>query len=166
MRLAASAGLLALLAASVAARNCPGSIQNDGNSGNDQYCCIGGHVTVSVCPGWPMCTGPTTVNPMAKPSCATKVPWTASNYDQLVSSASSRYLNAQGSITATGGTDDPTVGSGSSAPTGAVASATSGTACAIPPLSSVIIALDSSFPRPWCQNRVCRLIWRYGLIEC
>lgn len=78
---------------------CPGSIQGNGGGVDDNYCCVGGSAQVSNCPGWPICSGaPTTT---AKPvSCATKITLTDSDYFELVSSASSKYLDGNGSIKA------------------------------------------------------------------
>ena len=91
-------------AAIVGTQTCPGSIEGSGTGTQDNYCCVGGNVTVSVCAGWPICTGPTTVDLATRtPTCATTVPLTASNYDAQVSSASSKYLDKDGKITASAG---------------------------------------------------------------
>lgn len=96
--------------------NCPGALfPDDTGDTDDEYCCIGGDVTVSDCPGWPICKGPKTVNVATQtPNCGVKIATTVSNYDDLVSSASSRYLNDAGSITATATGDDMPVETGDS----------------------------------------------------
>ena len=78
---------------------CPGVAEI--TQGSNGYCCVGGQVNNTNCEGWPICQGPATITHSTV--CATEIPFTASNYDDLVTSASSMYLNSDGSITATAG---------------------------------------------------------------
>ncbi|KAH8172090.1 hypothetical protein LIA77_08858 [Sarocladium implicatum] len=72
--------------------NCPGVIEGENTGPNPTgYCCVGGHVTNSICNGWPNCKGPVTVT-KTSPECSTKVPFTIDDYDSVIESASSRYL--------------------------------------------------------------------------
>lgn len=102
LMLGAAVALAGLHLAHAASNNkpCPG-VQHVGDGGNDDYCCIGGSLHFSNCDGWPICKGPTSFDPATETvlSCATTVPLSAANYADLVSSASSKYLNAQGSAT-------------------------------------------------------------------
>ncbi|KAF4450456.1 hypothetical protein F53441_6455 [Fusarium austroafricanum] len=88
-------------------KNCPGVLHNDGN--NTPYCCIGGRLDLSTCPGWPICTGPTRE---PKPlSCFTEIPFSATDYNSLVKSASSKFLqnpDATPTETAASGTESGT----------------------------------------------------------
>ncbi|KAF2099001.1 hypothetical protein NA57DRAFT_56631 [Rhizodiscina lignyota] len=76
---------------------CPGVFHVEAS--DSSACCVGGTlapVVVSSCPGWPQCTGPATTSQEHKPlSCATDIPFTASDYSQQVASASSS-LKASG----------------------------------------------------------------------
>jgi hypothetical protein len=81
--------------------DCPGVLHAGSVNGGSETsgCCVGGTlppVVVSSCPGWPLCTGPATTSQSYGPlSCATNIPYTASNYDELISSAS-KSLEASG----------------------------------------------------------------------
>lgn len=82
----------------VSGRECPGVIKFTGSGSDDGYCCVGGDLTLSNCPGWPICTGPTTIDPRSTTlSCATTVPLSAADYSSLVSSASDSYYRTKGS---------------------------------------------------------------------
>ena len=71
---------------------CPGVIKGDTEGRDpDGYCCVGGHLTISNCEGWPICKGPQTVT-QTSIECSTKVPFSIDNYDSVVDSASSHYL--------------------------------------------------------------------------
>lgn len=78
--------------------------------------CIGGSLTLSTCPGWPICTGSGTVDTSTQTqSCVTKVPVTQSDYSAVISSYSqslSQSLNGQS------GSSGATVTSGSSGSSG------------------------------------------------
>lgn len=77
------------------AANCPGVMRNN-------VCCVGGNLNLETCEGWPICKGPDTIDLATSTlSCATEIPVTVSNYDDLVSSASSKFLDKAGSITST-----------------------------------------------------------------
>lgn len=82
------------LAAQVQDKDCPGVLEED-------YCCVGGHLTLSNCKGWPICKGPRTVT-QTSVSCSTKVFFSADDYDDVVSSASSKYLTDGWDATTTG----------------------------------------------------------------
>ncbi|KYK58801.1 hypothetical protein DCS_05819 [Drechmeria coniospora] len=72
---------------------CPGVyVAND----TDAYCCVSGKLQLSVCAGWPLCTGSTTIDPKTSTlSCATTVPVTASDYKEAISRASASYYNTK-----------------------------------------------------------------------
>ncbi|KAK9444211.1 hypothetical protein VB005_01958 [Metarhizium brunneum] len=80
---------------------CPGVLHATANSqGSNTYCCVGGTLNLSNCPGWPACTGPTSFDPKSTTlSCASTVPLTASDYNARVSSASDSYYNGIASPT-------------------------------------------------------------------
>ncbi|KAF7557371.1 hypothetical protein G7Z17_g681 [Cylindrodendrum hubeiense] len=83
-----------------AAVNCPGVLDND-------TCCVGGQLTLSNCPGWPICTGPTSFDPATTTlTCATQIATSVDDYSEVVASASSKYLDSNGNIIATA-TDEP-----------------------------------------------------------
>ncbi|KPI35491.1 uncharacterized protein AB675_11003 [Cyphellophora attinorum] len=77
---------------------CPGAALgasiNDGVA-NGGACCVAGTIYLSDCPGWPICTGPTTSVP--PPQCSETIPLTASDYSARVSSAVAS-LSSQGII--------------------------------------------------------------------
>ncbi|KAF2101292.1 hypothetical protein NA57DRAFT_72734 [Rhizodiscina lignyota] len=85
--------LLSSVAFAADSNNCPGVMyaQVD-NTATTSGCCVGGHnnpLVISPCPGWPVCTGPTTTSQQSNLlSCATFIPATDDNYSDLVSSAS------------------------------------------------------------------------------
>ncbi|KAJ4249072.1 hypothetical protein NW762_012404 [Fusarium torreyae] len=98
---------------SVAGYWCPGAIEGHGGGTIDNYCCVGGQLTISRCKGWPICHGSATIKPRAAeatPDCSASIPVTASDYDDLVSSASSKYLKSGSGApaTATSTSDDAT----------------------------------------------------------
>lgn len=88
---------------------CPGVLQDVRitDSATDGSCCVGGELTLSNCLGWPICTGPTSFNPGTTTlSCATVIPLSASDYRQLISSASVSFFGSQqvpATVTSTSG---------------------------------------------------------------
>jgi len=69
---------------------CPGVLNI--MTGSIPSCCVGGvlpPLTLSVCAGWPICTGSTTVTPTTPPlSCVTYVAATGSDWNSIASSYS------------------------------------------------------------------------------
>lgn len=92
--------------------SCPGANVQDGTS---SYCCVGGTVIVSTCPGWPICTGEATTTGGVE-GCITKVPFTQSDYSQVVSSAAASISGGSsgGESTSEGGSSAAETGSGGS----------------------------------------------------
>jgi hypothetical protein len=122
------------------------------NSGNGltSYCCVGGTLaplTLSVCAGWPICTGPTTVTQTNTPlSCVTNVPMLVSNWDASASSysASLAQSGADFKTTLTGGGSSPAATAGIPSETGTTAS--SAPASSTSGISSEIRTTASSAP--------------------
>ncbi|KAF4459984.1 hypothetical protein FALBO_13243 [Fusarium albosuccineum] len=110
-----STAVILILAGSVAGSAtgywCPGVLQGHGGGTTDNYCCVpGSQATISKCPGWPLCNrAAIVVGGTATSDCSASVPVTTSNYDELISSASSKYLKSGGDdtpATATSTSDD------------------------------------------------------------
>ena len=73
--------------------SCPGVIYlPSGTASINGLCCVGGVLTpphLSNCPGWPICSGPSTTTQHTSPlSCATLIPVSDNSYSDLVASAS------------------------------------------------------------------------------
>ena len=73
-----------------------------------RYSCVGGELTLSTCPGWPICTGSGTVDTATQTeSCVTRIPVTQSDYSELISSYSESLSGGgSGGATATATGDD------------------------------------------------------------
>jgi hypothetical protein len=75
------------------------------------HSCVGGSLTLSVCAGWPICTGPTTIDTATQTeSCVTKVPLTQSDYSSVINS----YASANGISYGSGNGNDATTTESSS----------------------------------------------------
>jgi len=109
---------------------CPGSISASYNNGViDGFCCIGSDASVSLCPGFPFCSGTQAdMVSISDAGCVTKIPLTASDYSRLVSSAASslsRSISTHLTGTAGGRTTDPTTSPPTASRTTAVPGVTS-----------------------------------------
>ena len=112
-------------------QSCPGVLVATGNGGSQSsYCCVGGTLLLSTCPGWPICQGPaTTTTPEGGPSCAAKIDVSATDYSAAVSSASASFYGGGGG--ASSGSASASEGaSGSSGSSGAAETASSVSASA------------------------------------
>ncbi|RVX70923.1 hypothetical protein B0A52_06080 [Exophiala mesophila] len=89
----------------VTVSNCPGAMVVQGTTAT--YCCVGGTgFSMSFCEGFPFCSSTDTMSTttsamsIATPTCQTTIPLSATNFDQLVESASRSLASASGSASA------------------------------------------------------------------
>ncbi|KIV97680.1 hypothetical protein PV10_01396 [Exophiala mesophila] len=88
----------------VTVSNCPGAMVVQGTTAT--YCCVGGTgFSMSFCDGFPFCSSTDTVTTtsatsLATPTCQTTIPLSATNFQQLVESASRSLASASGSASA------------------------------------------------------------------
>ncbi|KIW41224.1 uncharacterized protein PV06_06799 [Exophiala oligosperma] len=123
--------------------NCPGEVLSTSTGSlNGVFCCIEedpSTVSASMCAGYPFCSDSTAVAmSINTPSCVTMIPATASNYDQLVASATSSVGNggsnggsstaaaSPGSTTSSGPQETSAQSSGSQSASATATSSTSG----------------------------------------
>jgi hypothetical protein len=100
--LAYTQNTITLSGSTINGKYCPGAgldaaVVNGATSG---VCCVAGSIQVSDCPGWPICTGPTTSVP--PPQCSETISFTATDYDARISSAVAS-LSSQGIVYVSGG---------------------------------------------------------------
>ena len=92
----ATAGITITGSSNFNGQDCPGVIAlND----PDNYCCVGGTPFVSVCEGWPICGSNPTTTSGGVGGCVASVPFSASDYSALVSSA---VASGSGTVTVSG----------------------------------------------------------------
>ncbi|KIW54898.1 hypothetical protein PV05_07224 [Exophiala xenobiotica] len=115
--------------------SCPGAaVLTKSGSHSGAYCCIEKNpatATASTCAGFPFCSD-STANPMTifTPSCEALIPMTASNYAQLVASATSSVSMKSASQTAAPASTSSAGAQTTSDPTSTASSATQNNAAA------------------------------------